>query len=441
MAVLCCRFLPQAPILDVYIFLEKVVLQKDSKEKGIGPKEDVDYFDDYDASRSLMSVLRKAAQRFEVFTANVIYDKAEGRAAFFFGGFLHGASILFKGIVKARLWLYRNRILRDEHLGCMVIVVGNLTVGGTGKTPVVERLARALHARGRKVAILSRGYKSKKEPLFHKAWRALTHTDPAPPKIVSDGTNVLLGSLEAGDEPYMLAKNLPGVCVVVDKDRVKAGHYAVKHFGADTLILDDGFQYFRLKDHLQVLLIDKNNPFGNGCLLPRGILREPVEHLRRASYVFLTKSDGVPNPALEQRIKDIRPGTEIIECTHSPQHLKEVFGELELPLSFLEGKRVACLSAIAVPESFENFVSAHEAKIVSRSRYIDHHRFDQEELTNVFDDALEAEAEIIVTTEKDAVRIDQNVHAPLPMYYLRVEIKILSGVADFEEAVSRICRE
>ncbi|MFA5257994.1 MAG: tetraacyldisaccharide 4'-kinase [Opitutales bacterium] len=414
-------------------------MHNDANNTRAGLDDEYDDFDEPELSHGLLTSLRKAWQRFVTFTADVIYGKAHGRRAQLFGGFLHGASYIFLAIVKMRLWLYRNRILHDEHLGCMVIVVGNLTMGGTGKTPVVERLARALHARGRKVAILSRGYKSKKEPLLHKAWRALVHNDPAPPKIVSDGTTVLLGSLEAGDEPYMLARNLPGVCVLVDKDRVKAGQYAVRHFGTDTLILDDGFQYFRLKDHMQVLLVDKNNPFGNGCLIPRGILREPVEHLRRASYIFLTKSDGVPDPALEKRIKDIRPGTELIECTHKPQHLKEVFGDAELPLSFLEGRRVACLSAIAVPESFEKFVSANGATIVCRSRFLDHHRFDQEELGEVFGDAMDVGAEFIVTTEKDAVRIDPKLRAPLPMYFLRVEIEILSGVADFEEAVTRIC--
>lgn len=408
-----------------------------------GPKGEEEYFDDIDEDYSpgLLYAVKRAGRRFVNFAVDVVYDKAEGPWAKMFGAFLLVLSYPYAGIARAKLWLYRHRILRDAHLGCMVIVVGNLTMGGTGKTPVVERLARVLQARGRKVGILSRGYKSKKEPMLHKAWRAITHKDPAPPKVVSDGKNVLLSSLIAGDEPYMLAKNLPGVCVVVDKDRVKAGHYAVKHFGVDTLILDDGFQYYRLKDHLQVLLIDKNNPFGNGHLIPRGILREPVEDLQRASYIFLTKSDGVPDPALEEKIKAIRPGTDLIECTHAPQNLKGVFSPDQHPLSYLEGKRVACLSAIAVPESFEKFVAQHGAYIVSQSRFLDHHRFDQDELAEVFEEALEAGAEMIVTTEKDAVRIDENVRSPLPMYYLRVEIKILSGVDDFEEAVSRICRE
>ena len=233
--------------------------------------------------------------------------RREGTLAALFGAFLQVCSYLFSGIVQLRLWLYRNRIFRDQPLGCLVVVVGNLTVGGTGKTPIVEMFSRALHDRGRKVAILSRGYKSKAPPFWKKWWFWLSHTEDAPPRIVSDGRTVLLDSEMAGDEPFMLARNLPGVVVLVDKDRVKAGAYAIKHFGCDTLVLDDGFQYLPLKGRLNLLLVDKTNPFGNGHLLPRGILREPIKHLKRASYVFLTKSKGVRDEELEAMIRRFNP--------------------------------------------------------------------------------------------------------------------------------------
>ena len=200
--------------------------------------------------------------------------------------------------------------------------MGNLTVGGTGKTPVVEKLARALRDRGRKVAILSRGYKSKPTRFWRKWWYALSHTEEPPPRVVSDGQRVLLDSEEAGDEPYMLALNLPGVVVLVDKNRVKSGTYAIKRFGCDTLVLDDGFQYLPLKGRLNLLLVDKTNPFGNGRLLPRGILREPVKHLRRANYVFLTKSNGRRDAELEGLIARYNPKADIIECAHRPQYLQ-----------------------------------------------------------------------------------------------------------------------
>ena len=376
---------------------------------------------------------------FQNFAIDVVFDRRHGRRAMTFGFFLKMLSYLFSGLVQIRLYLYKNRIFRSTHLGCQVIVVGNLTVGGTGKTPVVEKLARSLRDRGRKVAILSRGYRSKKEPFFKKWIRAISHAESPPPRVVSDGEKIYLTSETAGDEPYMLAKNLPGVFVIVDKDRVKAGQYAIKKFGADIIILDDGFQYLSLAEHQHLLLIDKNNPFGNSNLLPRGVLREPIRHLRRASYVFLTKSNGNPDKDLENLIQQHKPGIEIIECTHAAQYLKAVHGRDVLPLNTLKGKRIAAFSAIAVPEGFENILREHGAEIRFRRRFIDHHRFHEWELEELSRTAREAELDMLLTTEKDSVRIDPDFNPGVPFYFLRVEIKILSGAKDFDEAVNRVC--
>ncbi len=365
--------------------------------------------------------------------------RREGTLAALFGGLLQLGSYLFSGIVQLRLWLYHHRIFRDQPLGCLVVVVGNLTVGGTGKTPIVEMFARALHDRGRKVAILSRGYKSKAPPFWKKWWFWLNHTEDAPPRIVSDGHTVLLDSELAGDEPFMLARNLPGVVVLVDKDRVKAGAYAIKHFGCDTLVLDDGFQYLPLKGRLNLLLVDKTNPFGNGHLLPRGILREPIKHLKRASYVFLTKSKGVRDDELEAMIRRFNPEAEIIECAHKPQYLQRLGDSERLPLSALAGKRIGAFSGIAAPESFEAFLRETGAKLGYTRRFLDHHRFTSDDLEAVFAQALEAGVELLITTEKDAVRLDATRKIPVPCYYLRLEIEILRGAKDFDEAVGKIC--
>lgn len=379
------------------------------------------------------------ANDFAQFTADVIYDRRHGRGAEIMATFLYGLSFLFSGIVQLRYYLYEHRILRNKPLGCLVVVVGNLTVGGTGKTPVVEKFARILNERGRKVAILSRGYKSKKEPLPRKLWRKLTHGEEAPPKIVSDGEKVLLDSEVAGDEPYMLARNLPGVVVLCDKNRVKAGSYAIRKFGCDTLILDDGLQYLPLKGKLNLLLVDKSNPFGNQHLLPRGILREPVKHLNRASYIFLTKSDGVRDEALLELIRENNPKAEIIECAHKPQYLRAVDSEEELPLERLKGARIASFSGIASPESFEKMLREFGAEIRYNQRFLDHHRFTRIEIERLYKKAGELELDMIVTTEKDAVRLFEDIKAPIPIYYLRLEIDILSGGEDFEEAAARIC--
>lgn len=387
----------------------------------------------------LVDRLRSHASAFATFTVNVIYGRETGRRARLWGFFLYLLSMVYRGVVFIRFQLYKHRILRAQHLGCLVVVVGNLTVGGTGKTPVVERLARTLHAKGRKVAILSRGYKSKKEPVFRKWIRWILHQPPSPPRVVSDGNTVFFDSEVAGDEPYMLARNLPGVVVVTDKDRVKAGMFAIRKYGVDTLILDDGFQYYQLQDHLQLLLVDKTNPFGNGQLLPRGILREPVSQMRRASYVFLTKSESAPDDELVSTLERNRTEREWIECTHRPQYLQSVFGEEKQPLDWLAGKRVGALSGIAMPESFEKFLLELGALEIVPFRFLDHHRFTRNELRQITQEIEDKNLDLLVTTEKDAVRIKPDFVPPIPFFFLRVEIHMLAGTSNFEEAVRRIC--
>ena len=207
---------------------------------------------------------------------------------------LRHLSHIYRSVVQLRLFLYRKGIFRHHALGCQVISVGNVTVGGTGKTPVVEVLSRELVKQGRRVAILSRGYKSQKLPFKERFMNTLFRRDgKRPPRIVSDGERLLLNSAMSGDEPYMLATNLPEVAVLVDKNRVKSGRYAINRLGCDTLILDDGFQYLAMQHRLDIVLIDRTNPFGNGHVLPRGILREPIRNIARASFIFLTKSLGM----------------------------------------------------------------------------------------------------------------------------------------------------
>jgi tetraacyldisaccharide 4'-kinase len=361
-----------------------------------------------------------------------------------YGVFLHALSWLFSAGAQMRLWLYRHRIFQDQPLGCLVVVVGNLTVGGTGKTPVVEKLAGTLRDRGRKVAILSRGYKSKRPPFWVRAWHRLSHTAEPPPRVVSDGHAVLLDSEQAGDEPYMLARNLPGVVVLVDKNRVKSGTYAIKHFGCDTLVLDDGFQYLHLKGSLNLLLVDKTNPFGNGRLLPRGILREPIKHLHRANYIFLTKSNGQRDLELEALIRRHNPGADLIECAHRPQYLQRTGVDPDAPggrqpLDWLKGRRIFAFSGIATPESFEKFLRDLGALVMGRERFLDHYRYSPEDLDDLHARALDEGAECLVTTEKDAVRLPAAGGGRLPLYYLRLEIEIIHGAADFDEAVGRIC--
>src|SRR5467141_464288 len=293
-------------------------------------------------------------ENIETFLLEVILEERRGTKEELVRAFAYGCSKIFQAAIKVRRFLYNVRILRDATLGVQVIAIGNLTVGGTGKTPVVEKFARELRDQGRNVAILSRGYRSKPRP-FHQ-WllnKILLRDDTTPPRVVSDGKSLLLDSEMAGDEPYMLASNLKDVVVLVDKDRVKSGRYAIEKFGCDTLLLDDGFQYWKLAGRRQdIVLVDRQQPFGNERLLPRGTLREPPSHLARANVVFITKSDG-NTAALRQRIAQHNPTAGIIECIHHPLYLEDVFTGQRAGLEILKASRVASFSGIAQPESFE----------------------------------------------------------------------------------------
>jgi tetraacyldisaccharide 4'-kinase len=326
-------------------------------------------------------------------------------------------------------------------LGCKVVVVGNLTVGGTGKTPIVLKMAKVLAARGRRVAILSRGYKGASDSMAKRFWRWLTQGSRPDPLVVSDGKSVLVGPDEAGDEPFMLAQNLcaDGVVVIVDRDRVEGGRFALRRFGVDTILLDDGLQYLPLRGQINLLLVDSRDPFGNGSMLPRGVLREPVSNLSRASYVFLTKSVGPPDPDLVALIRRHNPKAEIITCAHGAKELVEVEGPLRLPMSVLAGKRVAAFSGIATPERFEELLTNQGAKLVANRRFLDHHSFNDEDLDEVLDQAMRSKAEMIVTTEKDAVRLQSRFRPPIPLMYVRLEVEILGAEDGFNAAVERIC--
>jgi tetraacyldisaccharide 4'-kinase len=379
-------------------------------------------------------------ENLETFLLEVILEQRRGTRATLVRTLLYSCSKLFQVAIKTRRFLYNVRILRDSTLGVQVIAIGNLTVGGTGKTPVVEKFARELRDQGRNVAILSRGYRSKPAPVHQ--WflnKLLLRDDTNPPRVVSDGKSLLLDSEMAGDEPYMLASNLKDVVVLVDKDRVKSGRYAIEKFGCDTLLLDDGFQYWKLRGRRQdIVLIDRQQPFGNERLLPRGTLREPPSHLARANTIFITKSDG-NTEELRRRIAQFNPTAGIIECIHHPLYFEDVFTGQRVGLEWVKSRKIASLSGIAQPESFEQSLVQLGGELVYSKRFADHHRFTQQEVLNAINRSKKRQADTIITTQKDAVRFPKIDRRDLPIYFMRVEIKILSGAKDFQDCVRKIC--
>ena len=387
--------------------------------------------------------LRELGEHIEQYFIEIIRERRKAPLDSFVKGLLFIASRFYLRAINIRTWMYDTRIIRNRAIGCLVVSIGNLTCGGTGKTPIVEIFARTLSQKGRKVAVLSRGYRSRDKRSFLEKLkkRLFSQKMEVPPRVVSDGKNLLNDSITAGDEPYMLASNLKNVAVLVDKDRVKSGLYAIDEFGTDVLILDDGFQYLRLKAHINIVLVDSTAPFDNHHVLPRGLMREPIEHILRADYVFLTKSDGSPRLRhLKDFIRKHNHRAEIIECCHKPQYLEEVFDRGHRhPLESLKGLKIASISAIANPASFEGFLEDLGGNLVLKRHYADHHRYRQQELIDFINDAKAAGAELIVTTEKDAVRMPRLDRRDIDIQFLRVEIDILSGQENFDQCISRIC--
>jgi tetraacyldisaccharide 4'-kinase len=374
--------------------------------------------------------MRRFLDSLEQFAVDVILERRAGKRAGLLRFVLHGLSYLYLAIVALRLRFFSSNLFHRHQIGCPVVSIGNLTVGGTGKTPVVEKLARELSLQGRKVAILSRGYKSTR--------RAVTGATPSPVRIVSEGGALLLDSKNAGDEPFMLAKNLRGVAVVVDKDRVGCGRHAISKIGSDLLILDDGLQYLRLHRRFDLVLIDREAPFGNEYLLPRGTLREPPAHLRRATHILITKCDGSDLSELHRRIRTYNRTAPIIECRHRPVELQDFSTGEQLPLESLQGLKAGSLSAIASPESFEQGLRRLGVSLELTQSFADHHRYSKKELDRFIKRCVRRGVSCILTTEKDAVRMPRLLNQEIPIRYLRIEIEILKGQEHWDTMIRQL---
>jgi tetraacyldisaccharide 4'-kinase len=385
--------------------------------------------------------MKELIEELERWGADVIFGRAKGFRAALMRFAMRALSGVFRMLVQLRLWRYRSGWRAQHHLGTQVVAIGNITVGGTGKTPVVELLARTLRDHGRRVAILSRGYKSKKldRPQKWQDRKGRTIPGERMPKVVSTGSALLLDSKYAGDEPFMLARNLDGVAVVVDKNRVKGGHFAVGQLEADTLLLDDGMQYLDLAHSIDIVLVDSGSPFGTEALLPRGTLREPPKNLRRASYILITKCNGSSNEALIARIRKYNRTAEIIECTHGPIYLEDVFTRERHPLEYLKDKWVGAISAIAVPEAFEGSLDKLGARVEIRRRFSDHYRFSRKEVEHFMQRCVERDMELIITTEKDAVRFPRPGSIDVPVLFLRIEVEIFKGQEIWDDLIHRVC--
>lgn len=349
--------------------------------------------------------------------------------------FLRLMSGLYAFAVDIKLNLYRLGILKQHRLPCRVISLGNITVGGTGKTPTAQRLAALIRDMGYKVVILNRGYRA--------AWRGDVG-------LVSDGQKIYMTAAEAGDEAYLLAKSLPGVPVVIGSERAQTGQYAVKKLQAEVIILDDAYQHWQLARDLDIVLIDASNQFGNNFLLPRGTLREPLKNLNRANAFLLTKVDQSSDSVrdnIRETLTNYNDKAIIVESIHRPRCFTEIEQWYkgarctDIPLDDIRNKKVVAISAIGNPLSFEQTIAGLGAQVIDSVRFPDHHNYTMVEMQWAMERAVEQNAFALVTTEKDAVKIPSEfVHLarPLPVYVLGIEVRFLDGYEEFMELIKKV---
>ena len=330
--------------------------------------------------------------------------------------------VLYGAITRARKAAYRNGIFTVYRLPAPVVSIGNITIGGTGKTPLVEWVCRVLAKDGNKVCVLTRGY---------------GRANPETQVVVSDGSRVLVDERQAGDEPFLLAGKLIGVAAVVaNADRVAAGHWAIQNLGANMFVLDDGFQHLRIARNVDIVTIDATNPWGDGALLPYGRLREDIDSLSRAHCIVITRAEQV------ESVDNLR--TSIQKHTSAPifisrmvtAALQTVHGE-PADQNTLTSASVAAFCGIGNPGSFFTHLERAGARVVLAQAYADHHVYQQNEIDRLIEKAKAAGATALATTAKDAVKLSA-LHFELPCYNLEIEIAIDDGEQLVEFIRSRI---
>lgn len=328
---------------------------------------------------------------------------------------LSACTLPYLAVLNTRDALYKNGIVRSTRLPVKVISIGNITTGGTGKTPLVEFSVKYLSKIGKKVAILSRGYGG-------------NNSSPENSEIVND-------------ECLALRENLQNIPVLSGRNRVKNGQKAVSDFGVDCVILDDGFQHFKLKRDLDIVVIDALNPFGGGNLIPRGSLREPLKNLKRADLFIISHC----NQSNEQTIKSIYTelnridrDAPVCESIHSPVHIDNIMEGSMLELEWLKGKRIYALSAIGNPDSFAYTLEGLEVDLIKHNVFQDHHVYTKKEIEEVISEAQSLGTEAIVVTQKDMVKIRKMNIKDANMLSLKIEIQITKGLELYKEAIDSV---
>ena len=336
-------------------------------------------------------------------------------------------SLIYRIGLAIFLGIYSIGLRRRYRLGVPVISVGNLTFGGTGKTPAVQTICRMLVEQGKRVVILSRGHGGSARGSI----------------VVSDGCNTLVDSTQAGDEPMLLASTLTGVPVVVGKDRRESGRLACREFAPDVIVLDDGLQYWQLHRDLDIAVLDASKLFGSGFVMPMGDLREPVNGLRRAECVLLTNTAGIDEVTYAKIIRKISKLTShsnIYRSAHKPLCFKKADNGETIDLDWIRGRKIVAFCGIGKPSAFIDMLEYLGASVARSIVFPDHYRYTVEDITRITGEYKQCGVEAIVTTEKDIARLDQSNTIP-DLIALRIELEIYERQKFTEHVSSRINSE
>ncbi len=333
-------------------------------------------------------------------------------------------SFIYGAVARARLALYEAGVLKTHRLDVPVISVGNITTGGTGKTPLVEWLARAVVAEGRKPCILTRGY---------------GRADESRQVVVSDGETLLADARAGGDEPRLLAESLLGIAAVVsDANRVAAARYALDNLHARVFILDDGFQHLRIARDLNIVMLDATSPWGGGHVLPRGRLREPAEGLRRADIIIITRAELAHNlESLRGEALRLSGGRAVVLASRvKTKRVRRFTDAMDVELeNEISERPVAAFCAIGNPQAFFQHLRNDGYDLSYTRALSDHHQFTQKDIEDVTREAELRGARAMLTTAKDAVKLHA-LRLTLPLFVVEIELEF-----DDEEKLLSLVRE
>lgn len=311
-----------------------------------------------------------------------------------------------------RVRLYRHGIFKSYRAPCPVIAIGNMTTGGTGKTPMTLMIAAYLQHQGQKVAIVSRGYGKKMAGQV---------------TVVADHQGIQLYPPDVADEPYLLAKNLPGAIILTGPNRRPLIETAINHYGAEVILMDDGFQHLKVARDLNLLLLDATLPFANGSPLPGGLLREFSQSIRRADFTVLTRhQSNIATHKTIQKIAALSPHLQHAIAIHQPQAWVHLDTQQILPPTALSKQKAVAFCAIARPETFYQTLCDLNITVIKFYPFTDHHSFDDHDCQNLWHEAQKWQADMIVCTEKDALKLPTRA-TTIPLYYIKIGINILAG--------------